>query len=47
MLTLDEMLKLLRWVGADRRRLATILQRERLIKSIVRNEMRRNGEKPL
>ena len=43
MLTTLEMVRLLKWVGRDRRRLAVIRQRQRLIRSIVLNEIRRKG----
>ena len=41
MLTTLEMVRLLKWVGKDRQRLAVIRQRQRLLRSIVLNEIRR------
>ncbi|KKK87321.1 hypothetical protein LCGC14_2754390, partial [marine sediment metagenome] len=43
MLTTLEAIRLLKWVGRDRRRLAMILQRQRIIRSIVLNDLRRKG----
>ena len=43
MLSTLEMVRALRWVGKDRRRLAKIVQRNRLVKSLVVNDVRRRG----
>ena len=45
MLSTLEMVRALRWIGKDRRRLATIVQRERLIRTMVANDVRRQGIK--
>ena len=45
MLSTLEMVRALRWVGKDRRRLAKIVQRDRLIRTIVANDKRRKGIK--
>jgi len=45
MLSTLELVRALRWVGKDRRRLAVIVQRNRLVKSLVANETRRREGK--
>ena len=45
MLSTLEMVRALRWVGKRRQRLAVIVQRQRLIRTIVATDMRRKGIK--
>ena len=47
MLSTLEMVRALRWVGKDRRRLAVIVQRDRLTRTLVVNDMARKGIKCL
>jgi len=47
MLSTLEMVRLLKWVGRDRRRLAVIRQREMVTRSIVLNDLRRKGLRKL